>query len=128
MTDMRALRKELASRLRDIKELWALYPYGHQHAELGTLDGYGVSFEYIPPGTFPNQLEAYFRWKLSMGASPSDAFRFYVNPDGSLHRIEYQCGDRRKALADDAFDLLHNVWDVLFAEAAKARIRVECGL
>ncbi len=55
---------------------------------LGCFTEYGLSFDYVPEGTFKEQDEAYFRYQLSWGG-PSDEFRFYVNPDFSCHRIEY---------------------------------------
>ena len=48
----------------------------------------GLCFDYVEPGTFTDQLEGYWRWQLSYGG-PSDEFRIFVNPDKSVHRIEY---------------------------------------
>ena len=48
----------------------------------------GLCFDYVDPKTFPDQLEGYWRWQLSWGG-PSDEFRIYINPDKSVHRIEY---------------------------------------
>jgi len=50
---------------------------------------YGLSFDYVEPGTFNGQEDGYFRYQLSWGG-PSDEFRFYVSgPNWSVHRIEY---------------------------------------
>ena len=54
--------------------------------DLHTLEG--LCFDYDAPKTFTDQLEGYWRWQLSWGG-PGDEFRIYVNPDNSVHRIEY---------------------------------------
>ncbi len=54
--------------------------------ELHTVEG--LCFDYVDPDTFTNQKEGYWRWQLSWGG-PGDEFRIYINPDKSVHRIEY---------------------------------------
>ena len=54
--------------------------------DLHTLEG--LCFDYVDPKTFTDQLEGYSRWQLSWGG-PGDEFRIYINPDKSVHRIEY---------------------------------------
>ena len=49
---------------------------------------YGLSFDYVAPGTFNDQDEGYFRYQISWGG-PSEEFRFYTNPDFTPHRIEF---------------------------------------
>ena len=48
----------------------------------------GLCFDYVDPNTFNDQKEGYWRWQLSWGG-PGDEFRIYINPDKSVHRIEY---------------------------------------
>ena len=48
----------------------------------------GLCFDYVDPKTFNDQREGYWRWQLSWGG-PSDEFNIFVNPDQSVHRIEY---------------------------------------
>jgi hypothetical protein len=48
----------------------------------------GLSFDYVEPNTFTDQLEGYWRWQFSWGG-PSDELRAYVNKDDSIHRLEY---------------------------------------
>ena len=48
----------------------------------------GLGFDYVEPKTWDDQLEGYWRWQLSWGG-PGDEFRSFVNPDKSVHRIEY---------------------------------------
>ena len=47
-----------------------------------------LSFDYVPPNTFENQKEGYWRWQFSWGG-PSDELRGYVNEHAELHRLEY---------------------------------------
>ena len=47
-----------------------------------------LGFDYVEPGTWPDQLEGYYRWQFSWGG-PSDEIRAYVNKDLSIHRLEY---------------------------------------
>ena len=47
-----------------------------------------LSFDYVPPNTFENQKEGYWRWQFSWGG-PSDELRGYVNENRELHRLEY---------------------------------------
>ncbi len=54
--------------------------------EIHTVEG--LCFDYVDPNTFNDQKEGYWRWQLSWGG-PGDEFRIYINPDKSVHRIEY---------------------------------------
>jgi len=89
-------RLNLEERIEDIRRLWALYnedPDAYDD-DLGHLYEYGHSFCYTPPGTFGDQAEGYFQWKLS-GGGPADDFRFFAgrSPNRfsgwSVYRIEY---------------------------------------
>jgi hypothetical protein len=80
---------QLRGRLCDLRRLWAFYQDGDEwDDDLGSPKDFGVSFDYVRPGTFGGQDEGYFRYQLSWGG-PSDEFRFFVNPDFSCHRVEY---------------------------------------
>jgi len=90
------VRPNLEGRIAGIRKLWALYnddPEAYDY-ELGNLYEYGLCFDYVPPGTFEDQLEGYFRWLLSTGG-PGDEFRFYADRSPnrlsgwSVYRIEY---------------------------------------
>jgi hypothetical protein len=75
---------ELMSRLDELKRLLS----GERCEDIGELQHYALSFDYVAPGTFDDQAEGYLRYQISWGG-PSDEFRFYINPDLSIHRIEY---------------------------------------
>ena len=47
-----------------------------------------LSFDYVEPHTFTDQLEGYWRWQFSW-CGPSDELRAYVNEHGDIHRLEY---------------------------------------
>ena len=49
---------------------------------------YGLSFDYIPSGTFEDQTVGYFRYQLSYGG-PSEEFRFFVDPEHNLIKAEF---------------------------------------
>jgi hypothetical protein len=61
-------------------------------ADLGEFDEYGLSFDYVPTGTFTGQKRGYWRYQLSWGG-PSDEFRFYGDLVSEyrvvLDRVEY---------------------------------------
>jgi hypothetical protein len=81
--------KEMRKRIHDLHQLWKAYKQGYERdGDTDTLANYGLSFDYVAPGTFDDQLEGYFRYQLSWGG-PSDEFRFFVNLDHSCHRVEY---------------------------------------
>ena len=48
--------------------------------DLGNIFEYGLSFDYVTPGTFKSQVGGYFRYQLSWGG-PSDEIRFYATPN-----------------------------------------------
>ncbi|MCW2308948.1 hypothetical protein [Rhodobium gokarnense] len=81
------LEEHYRSRMADLCRLWRNECDGMEDDE-ETLADYGLCFDYVAPNTFEDQPEGYFRYQLSWGG-PSDEFRFYVNPDFTVHRIEY---------------------------------------
>lgn len=75
--------KALQDRLADLTWLLA----GVKCEELGRLEDYALGFDYVPPYTFDDQSEGYFRYQISWGG-PSDEFRFFYR--GTLdYRFEY---------------------------------------
>ena len=93
----------MTSRLTELRLLWADYTgrlkgkeqkefeeeFGYKPDGEGTaFYEYGLSFDYVAPGTFNNQRQGYFRYQLSWGG-PSEEFMFFVNPDLSVYRIEF---------------------------------------
>ena len=75
-----------------LKHLWDVY-VGDSEPDDETSEEsiyeYGLSFDYVAPGTFKDQAEAYWRYQLSWGG-PSDEIRFFASqPDGPAYKIEY---------------------------------------
>ena len=116
--------EELASTLETVRKLWALYKDDPEDGdeEYGRFEEYGLGFDYIEPETFTDQDEGYFRWQLSWGG-PSEEFRFYVNPDKSVHRIEYRFMDwfdgAGQILTAETKALLKEIWQCYFQEFAE---------
>lgn len=76
--------------METLRDLWESYCRGEEYCEkhgTGIYD-YGLSFDYVAPGTFEDQFNGYFRYQLSWGG-PSDEFRFYADYGGHPHCIEY---------------------------------------
>jgi hypothetical protein len=90
-------QKSCAERVQDqydnametLRILWKSYCKGEErHKEYGSLWEYGLSFDYVAPGTFEDQECGYFRYQLSWGG-PSDEFRFYADHRHNVSCIEY---------------------------------------
>jgi hypothetical protein len=94
-----------------------------EDGHLASLCEYGLCFDYVASGTFPDQEEAYFRYQLSWGG-PSDEFRFFANPDLSCHRVEYWFLDwfdgAQRTLQNNERALLLELWE-WFSETGAVR-------
>ena len=49
---------------------------------------YGLSWDYVAPGTFHDQEQGYFRYQISWGG-PSEEIRFYVDYGKKLYKAEW---------------------------------------
>ena len=122
------VKGELEGRIEDLSKLWEAYQKGDEEVEdLGTFNEYGLCFDYVSQDTFKDQDEAYFRYQLSYGG-PQDEFRFFVNPDLSLHRVEYWFLDwfdgAHIVLNGEKKELLSEIWD-FFVEIGSAQAELE---
>lgn len=82
---------------------------------LGTLNEYGLGFDYVAPNTFNGQRRGYWRYQLSWGG-PSDEFRFYCDESRRPVRVEYwfmDWGDGAsvRLTRGKDFDLLMALWE-----------------
>lgn len=105
---------KLERRLLTLRQLWNTYTQGEEDEELGSFHEYGLSFDYVAPGTFgEEQREGYFRYQLSWGG-PSDEFRFFVGPGFTVYRIEYWYMDwfdgASRELSGEDSDLLDEIF------------------
>ena len=109
------------SRCRDLRRLWRAYQEGEDCAyakrvsqDIGEFHEYGLCFDYVPPGTFNDQREGYWRYQISWGG-PSEEFRFYSSsPRHFPYRITFVFldwfdGYERKLMGDDE-KLLNEIW------------------
>ena len=118
LTCEQRIDSNLQSTLSDLKQLWEAYCNGEEEVEdLGSIYDYGLSFDYVAPETFSDQKQGYFRYQLSYGG-PSSEFRFYTNPDFSVHLIEYAFLDwfdgATRVLSDDDYYLLEAIFNFFY--------------
>jgi len=77
------VQSNFESRIKDIRELWMGHP--------DELAEYGLSMDYVKPGTFKNQKAGYWRWQLSYGG-PADEFRVYGNGEVEYWFLDWYDG------------------------------------
>lgn len=115
LTCKQRVREHYNSRVADIRKLWALYREDCEASDpdLGTWNEYGLSFDYVPRGTFSDQKRGYWRYQLSWGG-PSDEFRFFCDEDYQLTKVEYWFLDwfdgAHVAVTGKARELLKKIW------------------
>ena len=125
------IREELKGRIDDLQKLFRAYQEGEEEKysdELGTFLEYGLCFDYVPPYTFQDRDEGYFRYQLSWGG-PSDEFRFYPFSLEDTHpRIEYWFLDwfdgAKVTLQGKAYNLLRDIWE-FFQEIGSVQAEYE---
>ncbi len=93
MTDQATCKDKVASHLKsritDLRHLWKDFCNEDKGIDdLGHLNEYGLSFDYVKSFTFPNQKRGYFRYQISWGG-PSEEFRFYVDERCNPTKIEF---------------------------------------
>lgn len=81
---------------------------------------YGLSFDYVAPGTFEGQTEGYIRYQISWGG-PSEEIRFFVSPShdeysNPYYRAEFWFldwfdGARLDVTADETVATLYDWFD-----------------
>lgn len=110
------IQDRMESRLDDIRNLWN-EPHsnedGYEYEDGFTaLNEYGLDFSYNSDGE-----EHCFVWLLSTGG-PHSEFRFFVNSDMSLYRIEFAFLDwwdgATRRLHGDERELMHDIWQEFF--------------
>ena len=119
----------LRGRIQDLRKLWKLEQQDPEASgpDLGTFNEYGLSFDYVAPGTFPDQPEGHFRYQLSWGG-PSDEFRIFAQPLNdwhfSIYRIEYWFLDwfdgAHRVLEGDNLALLSDIFTQFFVDSGSA--------
>jgi len=121
------VRNEFRKEIRRLKHLWTTYcrdPEKYDEQEEAKLDEYGLWFDYHEPDE--NHKEGYFCYLISTGG-PSDEFRFFVNLDFSLYKVEYWYmdwfdGAKVEAQGKD-FEFLDEFWDGYLREWADQKMK-----
>jgi len=77
------------SRFEDLMLLYNAWLDGSEVVEdLGSLNEYGLSFDYVKANTFDDQEEGYFKYLISWGG-PSEEFRIFVNKRLAVTAVEF---------------------------------------
>lgn len=110
------VREHYRDRIADIRKLWNLYredPEAYDD-DLGRFNEYGLSFDYVAPGTFTDQRRGYWQWVLSTGG-PGDEFRFFCDEHFRPTKIEYWFLDwfdgAHISVTGKGRELLDEIWD-----------------
>jgi len=127
------VREHYNGRMADIRALWTLYRQDSDasDADLGRLHEYGLSWDYVAPGTFEGQRRGYFRFQISWGG-PGDEFRFYVDERLEITRLEYwflDWSDGAKVnVTGRNLDLWREIWqDLLECQSPQAWMKTAEG-
>lgn len=105
----------------DLKQLIKLYKKDPERYDddLGRLEDYALSFDYVAPGTFSDQRAGFWRYQISTGG-PGTEIRYYENGD-----IEYWLLDWFDGACVDVTDdeIAQWIWDWLepWAESEKQK-------
>jgi hypothetical protein len=73
------VNEQLKDRLDNIREICRKTREEEDANFMDMIHKFGLGFGYVREGTFVNQDEGYFQWKISYG-DPGDEFRFFVRP------------------------------------------------
>ncbi len=84
------VRDAYRARMGEVTRLWELYKQDQEASDpdIGRWTEYGLSFDYVPMGTFIDQRRGYFRYQLSWGG-PSEEFRFFSDETLGIVRVEF---------------------------------------
>jgi hypothetical protein len=97
----------------DIDSLFDEIEYEIQAIARERFNEYGLCFDYVPPNTFNDQDQGYFRYQISWGG-PAEEFRFYTGPELEPYKIEFWFLDwfdgASITLIGDDKKLLLDVW------------------
>lgn len=83
----------------DIRKLWNA-PDNHVD-DIGDLNEYGLSIDFVGAGTFKDQRAPYYRYQLSWGG-PSEEFRIFLNGEVEFWFLDWFDGAPVPVTGDDA--------------------------
>ena len=100
------VKKAFKSRMEDIRRL-VNYPDDEKvKEELGSIDDYGLSIDYVEAGTFKDQKEGYKRYQISWGG-PSEEFRIYHTGSIEFWFLDWYDGASIPVTGEDAKIILN---------------------
>ncbi len=89
LTCKERVRDHYKDRMSDLRLLWEADQRGEEGIEdLGSICEYGLSFDYVAPGTFQDQKRGFFRYQLSCGG-PQEEFRFFCDERRVPIKVEF---------------------------------------
>lgn len=92
------------SRMGDIRTMYEALDQTTE--ELGSLNEYGLSMDYVEAGTFEGQRAGYKRYQLSYGG-PSEEFRIYDNDEVEFWFLDWFDGACVQVRGEDADIIRH---------------------
>lgn len=95
------------SRMDDIRALYNAE--GQTLPDIGSLNEYGLSIDYVEAGTFEGQRTPYYRYQLSWGG-PSEEFRVYLNGEVEFWFLDWGDSASVDVTGDDR-DIIHDIID-----------------
>jgi len=93
------VEESFKGRMEDIRTLFKAK--NQTTEELGNLDEYGLSIDFVEAGTFKDQREDFYRYQLSWGG-PSEEFRIYKNGDIEFWYLDWFDGAKTDVKGEDA--------------------------
>lgn len=99
---------EYANEMSNLREAWEGYQSGDEDKQEAWYN-YGLSFDYVAPGTFTGQRRGYFRYQISWGG-PSDEFRFYVRREDYPVRGQYGGVEYRTRVSVESIEYWFMDW------------------
>ncbi len=120
------VQEHFESRIDDLEILFKNYQEGKEEADedLGKFYDYGLCFDYVPAD---DKGSGFFRYQLSTGG-PGDEFRFFVDLDYEVYKIEYWVLDwydgAHVLLTGKSFDFMREIYD-FFNEIGSCKVEFE---
>ena len=101
------VKSSFNSRMEDIRTLYKAEEQTTK--ELGSLNEYGLSMDFVEAGTFKDQRAPYYRYQLSYGG-PSEEFRIYLNGEVEFWYLDWFDGACIEVNGEDA-DIIKDIID-----------------
>ena len=105
--------------IKAIDEMWRCKE-GEESEEYGSLNDYGLCFDYVEGKTEYNDGPGYYRYQISWGG-PSEEFRFFCDPGDKCYSIvfayrDWFCGEDIELHGEDR-ELMEDVFYDWFVDS-----------